>query len=178
MKQKISTRKSNGTPSSDLFQCIRWLTIRVRCPRFNRFKLHLGPESSRAIFRTQNESLPPLPRNKTAVDILADFLRYLFQCTKNFIIESHLPGGAEFWKSFGDRIDYVLSHPNGWEGREQSSYRRAALLAGLVGNEEEGHERISFVTEGEASLHYCINKGLEGEISRVSAGFSLQELTD
>jgi hypothetical protein len=137
-------------------------------PRTTRFKLHLNPESSRKIFLDSEEPLPPLPRTKSATEVLSDFLHYLFHCTKSFIIESHLPGGAEFWKSFGDRIDFVLSHPNGWEGVDQSNYRRAALMAGLVISEDDGMERIRFVTEGEASLHYCINKGLYNEICQVS----------
>ncbi len=28
--------------------------------------------------------------------------------------------------------DYVLSHPNGWEGTQQSQMRSAAILAGLI----------------------------------------------
>jgi len=36
--------------------------------------------------------------------------------------------------------------------------RRAAISAGLVANLAEASERISFVTEGEASLHFCLNK--------------------
>ena len=36
--------------------------------------------------------------------------------------------------------------------------RRAAINAGLVATVSEASERISFVTEGEASLHFCLNK--------------------
>jgi hypothetical protein len=35
--------------------------------------------------------------------------------------------------------------------------RRAAILAGLI-SESEAPEKITFVTEGEASLHFCLNK--------------------
>ena len=34
------------------------------------------------------------------------------------------------------------------------------MLAGLVPNTDAGQERIHFVTEGEASIHYCIQNGL------------------
>jgi hypothetical protein len=44
-------------------------------------------------------------------------------------------------------------------------------MAGLVKNENDGMKRIRFVTEGEASLHYCISKGLHDEIPRVSVVF-------
>ena len=36
----------------------------------------------------------------------------------------------------------------------------AAILAGLVPDNESGHSRLSFVTEGEASLHFSVQNGL------------------
>lgn len=59
-----------------------------------------------------------------------------------------------------DSIDFVLSHPNGWEGFQQGILRKAAVAAGLVPDNQKGHSRISFVTEGEASLHFAIRNGL------------------
>ena len=47
--------------------------------------------------------------------------------------------------------------------------RRAAISAGLVPDTAAGAARIHFVTEGEASLHFCIASGLAGENIRVSA---------
>ena len=38
--------------------------------------------------------------------------------------------------------------------------RRAAVLAGLVPDNPSGHSRLSFVTEGEASLHFSVHNGL------------------
>ncbi|KZP18863.1 hypothetical protein FIBSPDRAFT_744893, partial [Athelia psychrophila] len=43
---------------------------------------------------------------------------------------------------------------------QQSEIRRAAVLAGLVSDTLQGQSRIQLLTEGEASLHYCIEKGL------------------
>ncbi|GAW00248.1 protein [Lentinula edodes] len=105
------------------------------------FKLHLRPKSSKTPLRIHQQilSLPP---------------------DKTFIEETLLPDGRSFWESVKDRIVFVLSHPNGWEGRQQSSMRRAAVLAGLAPDSPEGQNRILFVTEGEASLHFCINNGL------------------
>jgi hypothetical protein len=65
-------------------------------------------------------------------------------------------------------IDFVLSHPNGWEGKEQAKMRRAAVLAGLIDDTKQGHERVSFVTEGEASLHYAIENGVLADAIKVS----------
>ncbi|KAJ3815434.1 hypothetical protein F5876DRAFT_85802 [Lentinula aff. lateritia] len=123
------------------------------------FKLHLRPKSSKTPLRTHQQILS-LPPDKSVIDVFADFLRYLFLCCRTFIEETLLPDGKSFWESVKDRIVFVLSHPNGWEGRQQSSMRRAVVLAGLAPDSPEGQNRILFVTEGEASLHFCINNGL------------------
>ena len=38
--------------------------------------------------------------------------------------------------------------------------RKAAVLAKLIPNTEAGLARLSFVTEGEASLHFAVHNGL------------------
>ena len=81
---------------------------------------------------------------------------YLFQCTKTYIQETHA-SGRDMWTSFENNIDFVLSHPNGWEGPQQTQIRRAAVLAGLVPDSPGGQARIQLVTEGEASLHFCLS---------------------
>ncbi len=55
-------------------------------------------------------------------------------------------------------IQFILAHPNGWGGEEQTLMRSAMIAGGLIDNDD--HERVTFVTEGEASLHFCLNKGL------------------
>jgi hypothetical protein len=65
-------------------------------------------------------------------------------------------------------IDYVISHPNGWEGYQQSQIREAIVLARLIPDTSAGHERVSFVTEGEASLHFSIDNGLPAGAMQVS----------
>lgn len=110
--------------------------------------------------------MSPIPLQKTVVDVLADFLSYLFQCTKQFIIESH-PDGNILWDSVTDDIEFVLSHPNGWGGSQQSKMRQAAIMANLVPDDDAGRSRILFVTEGEASVHYCIDKGITGDSMKV-----------
>ncbi|KAF8333702.1 hypothetical protein F5887DRAFT_1259680 [Amanita rubescens] len=95
------------------------------------FKLHLRPARLVAEQGFDDKDLPALPRNKSVIDIFSDLLRYMYKSTKD--------------------------HPNGWEGRQQSEIRHAAINADLV-NANEAPERISFVTEGEANLHFCLNK--------------------
>ncbi|KAJ6493407.1 hypothetical protein C8R45DRAFT_186846 [Mycena sanguinolenta] len=117
------------------------------------FKLHLRPSF------VDGAEIPPLPYRKSATSVLADFLRYLFECAKTFIAETH-PNGHSLWMSLQSNIRFVLAHPNGWEGKQQSQMRDAAVVAGLIPDSDAGHERLQFVTEGEASLHFCIRNGL------------------
>jgi hypothetical protein len=133
-----------------------------------RFKLHLRPTNAidpaeEALFG----QLPPLPLNKTVTEVLADFYRYLFECAASYIRSSHA-NGPSLWSSVKHDIDFVLSHPNGWGGKEQAALRDAAVLGGLVpDNKQTNRGRISFVTEGEASLHFVIQSGILAENLRV-----------
>lgn len=94
-------------------------------------------------------------------------MQYLFHCAKTYISES-IPNGLAFWQSFERDIEFVLTHPNGWEGFQQSQMRQAAIQAGLIPDSAAGRARIQFVTEGEASLHFCIQHGLGDHVSQVS----------
>ncbi|PFH48903.1 hypothetical protein AMATHDRAFT_5374 [Amanita thiersii Skay4041] len=118
------------------------------------FKLHLRPPHLAAEQGFDVRTLPPLPRNKSANEIFGDLLKYLYESTRRYIQERQ---GASLWESVENSIEYVLSHPNGWEGQQQNQMRKAAVFAGLVSNDSEAMQRISFVTEGEASLCFCLN---------------------
>ena len=113
-----------------------------------------------------DSELPPLPLNKTVVEVFADFLRYLLKCASSYIRDTHT-NGPDLWNSVKSDIHFVLSHPNGWEGAQQSEMRRAAVLAGLVPDSPDGHSRISFLTEGEASLHFSVQNGLPAGAMKV-----------
>lgn len=91
-------------------------------------------------------------------------MEYLFKCARTYIQDTNLP---ECWESIKDDIDFVLTHPNGWEGAQQSQIRRAAVLAKLIPDTPSGHSRIQLLTEGEASLHFCIEKGLASDTTAV-----------
>ncbi|PCH36680.1 hypothetical protein WOLCODRAFT_20683 [Wolfiporia cocos MD-104 SS10] len=122
------------------------------------FKLHLRPTTLRSE-QEISARVPPLPSGKTVIDVFADFLRYLYACARRYIVETHA-NGENLWSSLGSRIEFILSHPNGWEGNQQTKMRRAAVQGGLVPDDSTGHARIHFVTEGEASMNYCLNSGL------------------
>jgi len=106
-----------------------------------------------------------LPRDKTLQDVFADFIRYLFDSAKAFIQE-HEPMGKELWESLESNIDLILSHPNGWEGREQAFLRKSVVRAGVFA-EEEARSHVSFVTEGEATLGFCVTNTNSGELLKV-----------
>ena len=105
------------------------------------------------------DKIPPLPLNKTVIDVFADFLAYLLECASSFIQDTHA-NGVRLWESVKDQLYFVLSHPNGWEGPQQAQMRKAALLGKLIPDTTAGHARLSFVTEGEASLHFAVQNGL------------------
>ncbi|KAK0222674.1 hypothetical protein EDD85DRAFT_914386 [Armillaria nabsnona] len=122
------------------------------------FKLHLRPPSEAS--DDISKVIPSLPDGMDIVAVFADFYAYLFECTKTFILDKH-QNASSIWKSVKDSIEFVLSHPNGWEGSQQSKMREAAIDAGLIPDDDGGHSRVHFVTEGEASLHCCVSQGLE-----------------
>ena len=93
-----------------------------------RFKLDLR---SRVGAGKQLRDEIPLPSNKTVVEVFADFLAYLLECASSFIQETHA-NGVDLWVSVRDQIDFVLSHPNGWEGAQQAQMRQAAVLANFI----------------------------------------------
>ncbi|KAJ3514774.1 hypothetical protein NLJ89_g2173 [Agrocybe chaxingu] len=109
------------------------------------FKLHLRPKTKLAI--EMNEKIPPLPPGKSAVDVFADFLCYLYKCAKTYIEETE-PNGANLWYSLLHQTDFVLSHPNGWEGGQQGQMRRAVIMAGLLPDTQSGHARLTFNGKG------------------------------
>ncbi|PPQ88033.1 hypothetical protein CVT25_000856, partial [Psilocybe cyanescens] len=115
-----------------------------------------------------SHAIPPLPKGKTVIEVFARFLRYLHQCARTYIEETL--NGADMWKNLDSRTDFVLTHPNGWEGTQRSRMRRAAVKAGLIPNSPAGQQRLSFVTEGEASLHFCIQEGLTTHVIEQGKG--------
>ena len=121
--------------------------------------------------------LSPLPPGRSAVDVFGDFLAYLFRCTRSFIVDTHANGPA-LWHAVESNIEFVLSHPNGWEGAQQTKMRRAAVYGGLIPDTDEGKARIRFVTEGEASMHACILSGLAHDVLAVSFSYLLAYSTN
>ena len=128
-----------------------------------RWKLKLSPGELPATAKRYMTA--SLPKGKTLQDVFADFIRYLFDSAKAFIQESE-PLGDTLWESVQSNIDLVLSHPNGWEGREQEFLRKSVVEASIF-TEEEALSRVSFVTEGEATFNFCVANAKSGELLEV-----------
>jgi hypothetical protein len=79
----------------------------------------------------------------------------LYDCARDYIEK------ASFGRSTGleATAEIVLTHPNGWEGGQQELMRQAAIKAGMIPDTPEGRDRLFFVPEGEASLHFCVQNG-------------------
>jgi hypothetical protein len=140
------------------------------CSRQIRFKLHLRSQVGAG--KQLSDRIPPLPPNKTVVEVFADFLAYLLECASSYIQDNHA-NGEKLWASVEDEIYFVLSHPNGWEGPQQAKMREAAVLAKLIPDTTAGRGRLSFVTEGEASLHFSLKNGLPIGVMEAGEGVAI-----
>ena len=114
----------------------------------------------------KNQMSTELPMGKTIVDVFSDFMRYLFDSAKALFISSD-QNGKHRWNSVSKNIELVLTHPNGWGGPEQKQLRDAAARANIIPDTKEGHARVHFVTEGEASFNFCVSHTRAGENLRV-----------
>ena len=141
----------------------------------SRWKLHLRPKYSAPPI-DPDDDLPPLPPGKSAIDVLTDFIKYIFCWAKTYIQEHHL---AFTWSTIEHSIEYIFTHPNGWEGVEQL-YSRAIECAGLIPSTPEGRSRVHILTEGEANLHFCVINLLDVEtaIQAVPQGVAIIDVGD
>lgn len=115
------------------------------------FKLHLHPGSMRS---QHGLTLDPLPPGISLLKVYSDFLGYLLRHTQTFF-EDRIVDGRLLWQKHRSRMQFVIAHPNGWGIREQAFLRTAATNAGLVTNTTAA-TCVRFVTEAEASVHFCI----------------------
>lgn len=94
-----------------------------------------------------------LPFGVSLATIYTDFLGYLLRHTQSYF-EDHIIDGSKIWTELGPNMVVVLAHPNGWAIREQNFLREAMRDVKWSYN---GSCQISFVTEGEASIHFCMS---------------------
>jgi hypothetical protein len=89
-------------------------------------------------------------------------------CTRAYIEDTHAER-TDLWKSVEGHAEFVLTHPNGWRAPQVAQMRAAAIHADLVPDNSEGHARIQFMTEGEASLHYCVRNNCASDVMKVNS---------
>ncbi|KAG8829563.1 hypothetical protein FRC17_006389 [Serendipita sp. 399] len=138
----------------DEFQVARW------------FKLHLHPPSLRKQLYSSNagnsgsaqglsdEEIPPLPTGISLKDIYTSFMTYVYKATEDFFV-NRTPNGKRIWDRLKDRSILILCTPNGWETDQQMFMRDAAISAGIV-SAIDADDRLEFITEGEASVHFAL----------------------
>ncbi|KAK0434111.1 hypothetical protein EV421DRAFT_1717855 [Armillaria borealis] len=117
-----------------------------------KFKLHVKCTSPPL-------DIPPLSNLKDIVMLFSDFYKYLYDCASSAICTTGCLSESS-WEEIAHDIHFILAHPNGWEGKEQAMLRDAMVKAQLIPDDDEGHAHVSFVTEGEASLHFCLAQGI------------------
>ncbi|KAG8710219.1 hypothetical protein FRC11_004729, partial [Ceratobasidium sp. 423] len=64
--------------------------------------------------------------------------------------------GKNIWQNYSGDMDIIIAHPNGWGIREQAFLRGAAVTAGFT-TSEKARTHVRFVTEAEASVHFCMH---------------------
>ena len=121
------------------------------------FKMHFRPAGME--INTNGLQLDTLPDDLSPTKVMGDFLRYLYTEALNYI-KIHHTDGREIIDKVGDNKSFILSLPNGWTGLPQQRMREAAVVGGLVKNDNEARNKIKFVSEGEASALSCLANGL------------------
>lgn len=107
-----------------------------------------------------------MPYRVTLEQVYADFMAYLLGSTQKFF-EKKVLGGKPIWQALAPSMLVTLAHPNGWGTPEQGLLRRAARRAGMVSSDNQ----VLFVTEAEASIHFCLSRPALNLTPRVEALF-------
>jgi hypothetical protein len=98
--------------------------------------------------------VPDLPLNVTLSQAYSDFIGYMYNATKTFFIESR-PNGQNVWDRLQEKVVFVFCTPNVWSVSHQTFLRDATIKAGLV-TKKDADERVEFISEAEASVHYTM----------------------
>lgn len=113
-------------------------------------KILLDPSQPRPTFVQPKKST--LPRGKTPVSIVTDYLRALRAYTL-LTLERRL--GAEVVER--TPVEYVLTVPAVWSDKARATTLEAAVDAGLGGKEEDGeHGGLRLITEPEGAAEYAL----------------------
>ncbi|CAE6485276.1 unnamed protein product [Rhizoctonia solani] len=132
------------------------------------FKLHLHPDDMKNKYDLKLDALPP---GVGLRQIYSDFLGYLLKHTKSYFWDRILDG-KRIWERYSPTMEVVIAHPNGWGIREQTFLRTAAVTAGFS-TTDKVQSKVRFVTEAEASVHFCIHRTNLGNVLRPGTNFAV-----
>ena len=98
--------------------------------------------------------IPELPEGVSLDQVYTDFLRYIYAAARTYFVK-RTPNGSNIWTRLQENIIIILCTPNGWDIAQHTFMRDVAISAGLV-TERDADERLEFITEGEASIHFAL----------------------
>lgn len=93
-------------------------------------------------------------------------MQYLLMHTQMFF-EDRIVNGYQIWKQYQSAMEVIITHPSAWSIREQSFLRMAVIDAGFL-DCDKASTNVRFVTEAEASVHFCIHHTNLGSRLQVS----------
>jgi hypothetical protein len=133
------------------------------------------PEYGSPINKPPSIEIPPLPTGVALRTVYTDFLKYIYNHTHHFFVEN-TPAGGRIWDRLHctGAITFVLAMPNGWEADQQIFLRDVAISAEFI-KKAEAEERLKFVTEGEASVHYALAHTQSRSWLRVGTLFAVSD---
>ncbi|CCA67673.1 hypothetical protein PIIN_01501 [Serendipita indica DSM 11827] len=99
--------------------------------------------------------VPPLPNGVTLKTVYKHFLKWVYLHAVDFF-KNNTVDGERIWQRLGDKAFIVLATPNGWDVTQQGFLRQAMIDAGIISKGQD-EDRLFFVTEGEASVHYALH---------------------
>lgn len=117
--------------------------------------------------------VPPLPTGVTLKKVYKNFLRWLWDHAQEFF-KNNTVDGERIWNRLGDKSFIVLATPNGWDTTQQGFLRQAMIDAGVI-NEGQDEDRLMFVTEGEASVHYALHYSQSKSWMNVGSQFAVTD---
>ncbi|CAE7193333.1 unnamed protein product [Rhizoctonia solani] len=132
------------------------------------FKLHLHPNDMQAKHELKLDDLPP---GVTLRQIYTDFLGYLLKHTKSYFVDRILDG-RQIWERYSPTMEVIIAHPNGYGLTQQAFLRSCAVSAGFA-TAESAQGKIRFVTEAEASVHFCIHHTNLGNVLQPGTNFAV-----
>ncbi|KAH7098624.1 hypothetical protein BKA62DRAFT_773174 [Auriculariales sp. MPI-PUGE-AT-0066] len=116
------------------------------------FKLLLHPPQSMSRCR---HSPPMLPNGRSdIVAVYSDFLGFTFSQATRFFKATRANGDG-MWARLCDTFEIVFAIPNAWNETQENKMIRALLRAGIL-QPGANLERVTFVTEAEAAVHFAL----------------------